>query len=173
MLGLKLGDIEAFPFVDPPDSRFVKDGFRLLFELGAVDERQHLSPLGRKLARLPIDPRLARMVLAGAEFGSLRDVLIVVSALAIQDPRDRPADKRQAADQAHQRWHDPDSDFVALLNLWHGIENAREAVGQSTAPLVPRSLHQLPAHARVARYLPPAASTAARYGYRRTRAACT
>ncbi|NDL71919.1 ATP-dependent RNA helicase HrpA [Vreelandella alkaliphila] len=128
MLALKLGSIEAFPFVDPPDSRFVKDGFRLLFELGAVDEQQRLSPLGRKLAKLPIDPRLARMVLAGAEQGSLRDVLIVVSALAIQDPRDRPADKRQAADQAHQRWHDPDSDFVALLNLWHGIENAREAL---------------------------------------------
>ena len=128
MLALKLGDIEAFPFVDPPDSRFVKDGFRLLFELGAVDEGHRLSPLGRKLAKLPIDPRLARMVLAGAERGSLRDVLVVVSALAIQDPRDRPADKRQAADQAHQRWHDPDSDFVALLNLWHGIENAREAL---------------------------------------------
>ncbi|MGO2263587.1 ATP-dependent RNA helicase HrpA [Halomonas sp.] len=128
MLALKLGDIEAFPFVDPPDSRFVKDGFRLLFELGAVNEKHHLSELGRKLAKLPIDPRLARMVLAGAERGSLRDVLVVVSALAIQDPRDRPADKRQAADQAHQRWHDPDSDFVALLNLWHGIENAREAL---------------------------------------------
>lgn len=128
MLALKLGHIENFPFVDPPDSRFVKDGFRLLFELGAVDDQQRLSALGRKLAKLPVDPRLARMVLAGAERGSLRDVLIVVSALAIQDPRDRPADKRQAADQAHQRWHDPDSDFVALLNLWHGIENAREAL---------------------------------------------
>ena len=128
MLALKLGNIEDFPFVDPPDGRFVKDGFRLLFELGAVNDKQQLSALGRKLAKLPIDPRLARMVLAGAERGSLREVLIVVSALAIQDPRDRPADKRQAADQAHQRWHDPDSDFVALLNLWHGIENAREAL---------------------------------------------
>ncbi|MGM0520881.1 MAG: ATP-dependent RNA helicase HrpA [Pseudomonadota bacterium] len=128
MLALKLGEIEAFPFVDPPDSRFIKDGFRLLFELGAVSEAQRLTKLGRKLARLPIDPRLARMVLEGAERGSLRDVLVVVSALAIQDPRDRPADKRQAADQAHQRWHDPDSDFVALLNLWHGVENAREAL---------------------------------------------
>ncbi|WP_404377989.1 ATP-dependent RNA helicase HrpA [Vreelandella aquamarina] len=128
MLALRLGSIEEFPFVDPPDSRFVKDGFRLLFELGAVNEKHQLTPLGRKLAKLPIDPRLARMVLAGAERGSLRDVLIVVSALAIQDPRDRPADKRQAADQAHQRWHDPDSDFVALLNLWHGIENARETL---------------------------------------------
>nr|WP_194249338.1 ATP-dependent RNA helicase HrpA [Halomonas salicampi] len=131
MLALKLGEIEDFPFVDPPDSRFVKDGFRLLFELGAVSEAQRLTKLGRKLARLPIDPRLARMVLEGAERGSLRDVLVVVSALAIQDPRDRPADKRQAADQAHQRWHDPDSDFVALLNLWHGVENAREALSNN------------------------------------------
>ncbi|NIC07594.1 ATP-dependent RNA helicase HrpA [Billgrantia bachuensis] len=126
MLSLKLGDIERFPFVDPPDSRFVKDGFRLLFELGAVDEGNRLTPMGRKLARLPIDPRLARMVLAGAEQGGLRDVLVVVSALAVQDPRDRPADKREAADQAHRRWHDPDSDFVALLNLWQGFEAARE-----------------------------------------------
>ncbi|WP_367399089.1 ATP-dependent RNA helicase HrpA [Halomonas sp. 707D7] len=128
MLSLKLGSIEEFPFVDPPDARFVKDGFRLLFELGAVDARERISPLGRKLARLPIDPRLARMVLEGAARQSLRDVLIVVSALAVQDPRERPADKRQAADQAHQKWRDPDSDFVALLNLWHGIENARGAL---------------------------------------------
>nr|WP_276316602.1 ATP-dependent RNA helicase HrpA [Halomonas flagellata] len=126
MLSLRLGDIEDFPFVDPPDSRFVTDGFRLLFELGAVDAGNRLTPIGRKLARLPIDPRLARMVLAGAEQGGLREVLIVVSALAVQDPRDRPADKREAADQAHRRWHDPDSDFVALLNLWHGFEAARD-----------------------------------------------
>ncbi len=128
MLSLKLGDIEAFPFVDPPDSRFVTDGFRLLFELGAVDEQGGISPIGRKLARLPIDPRLARMVLAGAEQGGLREVLIVVAGLAVQDPRDRPAEKRQAADQAHRRWQDPDSDFVALLNLWDGVEAAREAL---------------------------------------------
>lgn len=128
MLSLNLGDIEAFPFVDPPDSRFVTDGFRLLFELGAVDEGGRLTPTGRKLARLPIDPRLARMVLAGAEQGGLREVLIVVAGLAVQDPRDRPAEKRQAADQAHRRWQDPDSDFVALLNLWDGVEAAREAL---------------------------------------------
>jgi len=126
MLSLKLGEIEAFPFVDAPDSRFIKDGFRLLFELGAVDEGNRLSELGRRLARLPIDPRLARMVLAGAESGCLRETLIVVSALAIQDPRERPADKRQAADQAHARWKDQDSDFVAWLNLWAGFEAARE-----------------------------------------------
>ena len=128
MLSLKLGDIEAFPFVDPPDSRFVTDGFRLLFELGAVDEQGGISPIGRKLARLPIDPRLARMVLAGADQGGLREVLIVVAGLAVQDPRDRPAEKRQAADQAHRRWQDPDSDFVSLLNLWDGVEAAREAL---------------------------------------------
>ncbi|WP_276208206.1 ATP-dependent RNA helicase HrpA [Halomonas sp. NO4] len=128
MLSLKLGDIEDFPFVDPPDSRFVTDGFKLLFELGAVDESQRLTPLGRKLARLPIDPRLARMVLAGADQGGLREVLIVVAGLAVQDPRDRPADKREAADQAHRRWQDPESDFVALLNLWHGFEAARETL---------------------------------------------
>ncbi len=128
MLSLKLGSIEAFPFVDPPDPRFVKDGFRLLYELGAVSDKNALTKLGRQISRLPIDPRLARMVLAGADRGSLRDVLVVVSALSIQDPRDRPADKRQAADQAHQRWHSPESDFVALVNLWHGVENAREAL---------------------------------------------
>ncbi len=128
LLSLNPDDIEAFPFVDPPDSRFVSDGFRLLFELGAVDAGNRLTPLGRKLSRLPIDPRLARMVLAGAEQGGLREVLIVVAGLAVQDPRDRPADKRQAADQAHRRWQDPDSDFVALLNLWHGFEAARETL---------------------------------------------
>ncbi|WP_268248434.1 ATP-dependent RNA helicase HrpA [Halomonas urumqiensis] len=126
LLSLKPDDIERFPFVDPPDSRFISDGFRLLFELGAVDERNQLTATGRKLARLPIDPRLARMVLAGAEQGGLRDVLIVVSALAVQDPRDRPADKRQAADQAHRRWQDSESDFVSLVNLWYGFDAARE-----------------------------------------------
>ncbi|MFD2189546.1 ATP-dependent RNA helicase HrpA [Pistricoccus aurantiacus] len=126
MLALRLGDIEAFPFVDPPDSRFIKDGFRLLFELGAVNDEERLTKLGRQLARLPIDPRLARMVLAGAQEKCLREVLIVVSALAIQDPRERPAEKRQAADQAHKRWEDPESDFVAWLNLWQGFDAARE-----------------------------------------------
>nr|WP_297460079.1 ATP-dependent RNA helicase HrpA [uncultured Halomonas sp.] len=126
MLALKLGDIEAFPFVDAPDSRFIKDGFRLLFELGAVDDGNRLTTNGRRLAKLPIDPRLARMVLAGAEHECLREVLIVVSALSVQDPRERPAEKRQAADQAHKRWDDPDSDFVAWLNLWAGFEAARD-----------------------------------------------
>ncbi|NWO54768.1 ATP-dependent RNA helicase HrpA [Chromohalobacter israelensis] len=128
MLALKLGDIEAFPFVDVPDSRFIKDGYRLLYELGAVGADNRLSELGRRVARLPIDPRLARMALAGAEQGSLRETLIVVSALSTQDPRDRPADKRQAADEKHRQWQDPESDFMAWLNLWHGFEQARETL---------------------------------------------
>ncbi len=131
MLSLKLGDIFDFPFVDAPDSRFVKDGYRLLFELGAVDGSERITDLGRQLARLPIDPRLARMVLAGERFRCLREVLIVVSALAVQDPRERPADKRQAADQRHKQWEDPNSDFVALLNLWHGFDATRETLSSS------------------------------------------
>lgn len=125
MLSLRLGDISRFPFVDVPDSRFIKDGFRLLHELGAVDEKQTLTERGRQLARFPIDPRLARMVLAGGELGSLRETLIVVSALAVQDPRERPADRREAADQKHRQWLDPDSDFAAWLNLWQGFEASR------------------------------------------------
>ncbi|WP_106479048.1 ATP-dependent RNA helicase HrpA [Phytohalomonas tamaricis] len=131
MLSLKLGDIEKFPFVDVPDSRFVKDGFRLLHELGAVDEQFHLTTRGRQLARLPIDPRLARMVLAGGEVGSLKETLIIASALSIQDPRERPAEKREAADQAHRQWLDPDSDFAAWLNVWRGFEEKREELSGS------------------------------------------
>ncbi|WP_251979045.1 ATP-dependent RNA helicase HrpA [Salinicola avicenniae] len=128
MLALKLGDVLDFPFVDAPDPRFVKDGYRLLFELGAVDAGERMTDMGRRLSRLPIDPRLGRMVLAGEQFGCLRETLIVVSALATQDPRDRPAEKRQAADQKHKQWEDPHSDFVAWWNLWQGFEAARETL---------------------------------------------
>lgn len=131
MLALRLGDIDAFPFLEPPDRRAVRDGFRLLNELGAVDTSDRLTPLGRKLARLPIDPRLARMVLAGAQQKALRDVLIVVSALAVQDPRERPADQREAADQKHREWADKDSDFVSWLNLWNGFATARDELSSS------------------------------------------
>lgn len=131
MLALKLGRIDDFPFLEPPDTRAVRDGFRLLHELGAVDTQDHLTGIGRKLARLPIDPRLARMVLAGATFGALREVLIVVSALAVQDPRERPAEQREAADQAHRQWSDTGSDFVGWLNLWNGFEQARDELSSS------------------------------------------
>lgn len=131
MLALKLGRIDDFPFLEPPDTRAVRDGFRLLHELGAVDTQDRLTGIGRKLARLPIDPRLARMVLAGAQFGALREVLIVVSALAVQDPRERPAEQREAADQAHRQWSDTRSDFVGWINLWNGFEKVRDELSSS------------------------------------------
>ena len=118
MVALKLGEVEDFPFLDPPDSRLINDGFKLLFELGAMDQRRRITALGRQLARLPIDPRLGRMILAGRDLGCLREVLIIVSALAIQDPRERPLEHQQAADQKHQRFREADSDFLSLLRLW-------------------------------------------------------
>lgn len=110
--------IGDFPFIDPPDRRHVKDGMDLLRELGALDERVRLTPIGRKLAHLPIDPRLARMVVAAQDGGCVREVLVIAAALSIQDPRERPADAQQAADQLHARFADPSSDFLAYLNLW-------------------------------------------------------
>ncbi|KUM44680.1 ATP-dependent RNA helicase HrpA [Pseudomonas sp. EpS/L25] len=131
MLHLRLGRIEDFPFIEPPDGKAIKDGFTLLQELSAVDGEGRLLPLGRQLARLPIDPRLGRMLLEAAEQGSLNEVLIVTSALSVQDPRERPADRQTQADQAHAQWKDPDSDFAALVNLWHGFEEQRQALGSN------------------------------------------
>lgn len=116
---LGLGEFEAFPFLDAPDSRLVNDGFRLLEELGAVDKQRRITALGRQLARLPLDPRLARMVLAASSLGALHEVLIIVAALSVQDPRDRPHDKQQAADERHAQFRDPDSDFLFYVNLWN------------------------------------------------------
>src|SRR5690606_10313204 len=107
----------------------ISDGFTLLQALSAVNRENQLTPLGRQLARLPIDPRLARMVLEGAALGSLDEVLIVASALSVQDPRERPMDRQQAADQAHAQWKDVDSDFAALINLWRGFEEKRQELG--------------------------------------------
>lgn len=126
MLALKLGNIEDFSFLEPPDSRMIKDGFRLLFELGAVTNRNDLTQLGRKLARLPVDPRLARMLLEASQRNSLQEVLIITSALTLQDPRERPVEHQQAADQAHAQWADPKSDFAALVNLWRAYEVQRQ-----------------------------------------------
>lgn len=119
MNALGLGEVADFPFIDPPDSRLIADGFKLLFELEAVDERRRITELGRQLARLPIDPRLGRMILAAPREGCLREVLIIASALTIQDPRERPLDQQQAADERHRRFRDERSDFQTLLNLWH------------------------------------------------------
>ena len=131
MLHLRLGAIDAFPFIEPPDGKAISDGFNLLQELSAVNRENQLTPLGRQLARLPVDPRLGRMLLEGAKQGSLQEVLIVASALSVQDPRERPPERQQAADQAHAQWKDVDSDFAALVNLWRGFEEQRQALTAS------------------------------------------
>ena len=131
MLHLRLGQIEDFPFIEPPDGKAISDGFNLLQELSAVNRENQLTPLGRQLARLPIDPRLGRMLLEASGLGSLAEVLIVASALSVQDVRERPADRQQQADQAHAQWKDPDSDFAALINLWRGFEEQRQALGSN------------------------------------------
>ena len=131
MLHLRLGDIQDFPFIEPPDGKAISDGFNLLQELSAVNRESQLTPLGRQVARLPVDPRLGRMLLEGAVQGSLAEVLIVASALSVQDVRERPADRQQAADQAHAQWKDPDSDFAALINLWRGFEEKRQELGSN------------------------------------------
>jgi ATP-dependent helicase HrpA len=131
MLHLRLGAIDAFPFIEPPDGKAITDGFNLLQELSAVTRDNQLTPMGRQLARLPVDPRLGRMLLEAAQQGSLQEVLIVASALSVQDPRERPPERQQAADQAHAQWKDADSDFAALVNLWRGFEEQRLALTAS------------------------------------------
>jgi len=133
MTALSLGDIAEFPFVDPPDRRNIKDGIGLLEELGALDpaRQDRLTPLGRQLARLPLDPRLARMVLEADRNGCLREVLVIAAALSIQDPRERPADKQQAATQMHKRFADEESDFLAYLNLWEYVREQQRAHSSS------------------------------------------
>jgi ATP-dependent helicase HrpA len=125
MTSLGLGEVLDFPFIDPPDRRNVKDGVNLLEELGALSGGE-LTPLGRKLAQLPVDPRLARMVLEADRNGCVREVMIIAAALSIQDPRERPADKRQAADEKHARFADKESDFSAYLNLWNYLQDRQK-----------------------------------------------
>ena len=131
MLALGLGEVEQFPFINPPDSRMVRDGYKLLEELGAVSAQGKLSEVGRRMARLPVDPRLGRMVLAAAEQHCLQELLVITSALAVQDPRERPAEKKQQADQMHARFLHPRSDFMAWLNLWRYYEEQRQALSQN------------------------------------------
>ena len=131
MLHLRLGEIDQFPFIEPPDGKAISDGFNLLQELSAVNRENQLTPMGKQLARLPIDPRLGRMLLEGAKQGSLQEVLIITSVLSVQDPRERPPERQQAADQAHAQWKDADSDFAALVSLWRGFEEQRQELGAS------------------------------------------
>ncbi|HSR65718.1 MAG TPA: ATP-dependent RNA helicase HrpA, partial [Xanthomonadaceae bacterium] len=131
MLALGLGDIEQFPFLEPPDPRAVADGWQTLAELGAVDEQCKLSATGRTMARLPVDVKLARMLVAAQAHGCLHEMLVIASFLGIQDPRERPADQRAAADNAHAAFADPRSEFVGILKLWDAFRAAHEDLTQS------------------------------------------
>ncbi|RSN09765.1 ATP-dependent RNA helicase HrpA [Streptomyces sp. WAC 01325] len=137
MTAAGLGDIEKFPFIDPPDHRNIRDGVQLLQELGAIDPaekdvRKRLTQTGRKLAQLPVDPRLARMVLEADRNGCVREVMVIAAALSIQDPRERPADKQAQADQQHARFKDETSDFLAFLNLWRYVREQQKERGSSS-----------------------------------------
>lgn len=127
---LGFGAIENFPFLDPPDTKLISDGYRTLEELAAVDADGELTALGRQLARLPVDPRIGRMLLAAESHHCLREVLIIASALSVQDPRDRPLDKQQLADQMHATWQHEDSDFMTLLNLWEFLRRERKSLSR-------------------------------------------
>ncbi|MBP0459692.1 ATP-dependent RNA helicase HrpA [Streptomyces montanisoli] len=137
MTAAGLGDIERFPFIDPPDHRNIRDGVQLLEELGALDPStakgrgKRLTELGRKLSQLPVDPRLARMVVEADRNGCVREVMVIAAALSIQDPRERPVDKQAQADQQHARFRDETSDFLAFLNLWRYLREQQKARSSS------------------------------------------
>lgn len=146
MLSLGFGDITAFPFLTPPDSRGVKAAFDLLTELGAVepsrrDDSPHLTRVGRDISRMPIDPRFARMLIEAGRHGVTNDVLPIVSGLTIQDVRERPEDRREAADRMHARFVDPTSDFLTLLNLWNHLREQQRELGSSAFRRLCRSEH--------------------------------
>ena len=124
MAALRLGDISGFPFIEAPSSRLIADGYLLLQELGAVDANREITELGKQLAKLPLDPRVGRMILEAKKEGVLREILIIASALSIQDPRERPMEKREAADQAHAKFAHERSDFLSFLKLWNFYDEA-------------------------------------------------
>lgn len=135
MTALGLDDIEAFPFVDAPDKRHIQDGIKLLEELGAFElvrtksgEKRQLTAAGRQLAQLPVDPRLAKMLLSAVSQGALHEVMVIVAALSIQDPRERPQEKQQASDEKHRRFADKKSDFLAFLNLWNYVQEQQKTL---------------------------------------------
>ncbi len=131
MLSLKLGALEHFPFIDMPDTRAISDGWQTLAELGAIDSHKTLSAIGRQMARLPVDVKLSRMLVAANGHAVLHELLIIASFMGIQDPRERPADAKQAADAAHQQFADPSSEFLAMINLWLQFKLAHEDLSQS------------------------------------------
>jgi ATP-dependent helicase HrpA len=131
MASLGLGDIAGFPFVEPPDRRQVASGIQLLEELGALGEGGRLTRLGRRLARLPIDPRLGRMILEAERLGCVREILVIAAALSLQDPRERPLEEQAQADQFHARFKDPTSDFLTWLNLWRHLRSQQRELSSS------------------------------------------
>ncbi|MCF6355253.1 MAG: ATP-dependent RNA helicase HrpA [Candidatus Polarisedimenticolaceae bacterium] len=131
MKTLGFGEVEQFPFIEPPDSRLIKDGYRLLEELGAVGGDRRMTRLGRELAALPVDPRIGRMLLAAARGSALREVVVIAAALSVQDPRERPMEQRQAADEVHREFQDERSDFIGFLTLWRYLEEQRRHLSRS------------------------------------------
>ncbi|ORA12484.1 ATP-dependent RNA helicase HrpA [Mycobacterium angelicum] len=131
MAALQLGEMQNFPFLDPPDQRSVRDGVQLLQELGAFDRDGAITDLGRRLARLPVDPRLGRMILQADTEGCVREVLVLAAALTIPDPRERPADREDAARQKHARFADENSDFMSYLNLWRYLREQRTSLSRN------------------------------------------
>ncbi len=131
MLQLRMGDIHYFPLLDAPDHRLISDGYKLLEELHAVNSKNQLTAVGQQLAKLPLDPRLARMLFAAQENACIRELLIIVSALSVQDPRERPIEKQQAADQMHRRFWVEHSDFLTYVNLWDYFETQRQELTQN------------------------------------------
>ncbi|WP_460354818.1 ATP-dependent RNA helicase HrpA [Mycobacterium sp. ZZG] len=126
MAALGFGDVEGFGFLDPPDARSIRDGVALLQELGAFDQQAHLTDIGRRLAQIPVDPRLGRMILQADAEGCVREMLVLAAALSIPDPRERPVDKEEAARQKHARFADQHSDFISYLNLWRYLSDQRK-----------------------------------------------
>jgi ATP-dependent helicase HrpA len=126
MKSLHLTDVETFPFIEPPQGRAIADGYQLLQEVGAVDDTNQLTPLGRKLAKLPLDPRVGRMILAALDNECLSEMLVVASALSVQDPRDRPMEYQQQADEKHKKFADEKSEFLSYLKIWNWFEQAIE-----------------------------------------------
>lgn len=128
---LGFGEIEEFPFLDPPRTEAIRDGYKTLFELGALDEASQLTPLGRRISRIPLDPRVARIVVAGDDENCLSEILIIAAVLELQDPRERPLDKQQAADACHSRFENEESDFLGYLKLWDFFDELKHSLSRS------------------------------------------
>lgn len=127
---LKMGEVDQIPLLDPPRPETIREGYKTLFEIGAVDDHRRLSKIGQTISRLPVDPRIARMVIAGSEENCLKEILVICAALEIQDPRVRPLDHQQAADQAHEPFRDETSDFLSYLKLWEFVETQRRELSR-------------------------------------------